>query len=212
MDGIANQVVMQSKANAKLEDLEAKRDLMSVLVKANVSQSAGESTSHSCGGYSTISNLIHRRTRNDKVFSSIEMKHTAVQVKLRNELVTLSTDNPSMEELNSLPYLETVVREVMRFHAPVNLTLTKAGKSHNSLVFDPQGPNDPHSHVNTDKEIWGEDAREFKPKRWENFPDVVSLVPGVWVKLLTFFAGTTNCIGFRFSLVEHVSLSSLVCD
>ncbi|KAJ7867103.1 hypothetical protein B0H14DRAFT_3442022 [Mycena olivaceomarginata] len=59
--------------------------------------------------------------------------------------------------------------------------------------------------------MWGEDAREFKSERWENLSDAVGLVPGVWANLLTFFAGTTNCIGFRFSLIEHVSLSSLVC-
>ncbi|KAJ7896694.1 hypothetical protein B0H14DRAFT_3425482 [Mycena olivaceomarginata] len=63
--------------------------------------------------------------------------------------------------------------------------------------------------VNTDKEIWGEDARESKSERWESLPDTVGLVPGVWANLLTFFAGTTNCIGFRLSLIEHVSPSSL---
>jgi hypothetical protein len=30
----------------------------------------------------------------------------AVQTKLREELFTISTDNPTMEELNSLTYLE----------------------------------------------------------------------------------------------------------
>jgi hypothetical protein len=43
MDGIASQIVMESKANAKLECLDTKRALVSVLVKANnVSRSAGE--------------------------------------------------------------------------------------------------------------------------------------------------------------------------
>jgi hypothetical protein len=45
MDGIASQIVKESKANAKLEGPDAERDLVSVLVKANVSQSAGEPTS-----------------------------------------------------------------------------------------------------------------------------------------------------------------------
>jgi hypothetical protein len=40
-------------------------------------------------------------------------ENTAVQSKLREELLTLSTDNPTMDELNSLPYLEHVVRETM---------------------------------------------------------------------------------------------------
>ncbi|KAJ7207745.1 hypothetical protein C8J57DRAFT_1258035 [Mycena rebaudengoi] len=36
--------------------------------------------------------------------------------KLREELMTVSTDNPTMEELNALPYLENVVRETLRVH------------------------------------------------------------------------------------------------
>ncbi|KAJ7672920.1 hypothetical protein B0H17DRAFT_1242967 [Mycena rosella] len=39
--------------------------------------------------------------------------------KIREELLTMSTANPTMDELNCLPYLETVVRETMRLHAPV---------------------------------------------------------------------------------------------
>jgi cytochrome P450 len=33
--------------------------------------------------------------------------------------MTVSTDNPTMEELNALPYLENVVRETLRAHTPV---------------------------------------------------------------------------------------------
>ncbi|KAJ7896700.1 cytochrome P450, partial [Mycena olivaceomarginata] len=228
MDIIANQIVMESKADAKLEGLDAKRDLVSVLVKANMSPSLPESQrlTHAeviaqiptflVGGHETTSIAtawaLHALSQ-----------HPAVQVKLRQELLTLSTDNPSMEELNSLPYLETVVREVMRFHAPVVFTqrmtmeddlvplskpyIDKAGKSHDSLLI-PKGQmiHIPILAVNTDTDIWGEDACEFKPERWENLPDTVGLVPGVWANLLTFFAGTTNCIGFRFSLIELKAL------
>ena len=42
-----------------------------------------------------------------------------VQPKLRNELFTVETDNPTMDELNALPYLDNVLREAMRVHAPV---------------------------------------------------------------------------------------------
>jgi cytochrome P450 len=31
----------------------------------------------------------------------------------------VSTDNPTMEELNALPYLENVVRETLRAHTPI---------------------------------------------------------------------------------------------
>jgi cytochrome P450 len=42
-----------------------------------------------------------------------------VQTKLRSELLTISTDNPSMDELSALPYLDAVVRETLRIHSPV---------------------------------------------------------------------------------------------
>jgi cytochrome P450 len=43
--------------------------------------------------------------------------HPKIQKKLRNELLSLNTDSPTMEELNSLTYLDRIVREVLRFHS-----------------------------------------------------------------------------------------------
>jgi cytochrome P450 len=48
------------------------------------------------------------------------------QDKLRAELTSVSTDNPTMDELNSLPYLDAVVRETLRVHAPVPTTMRVA--------------------------------------------------------------------------------------
>lgn len=49
-----------------------------------------------------------------------------VQKKLREELFTVPTDTPTMDELNALPYLDAVVRETMRVHAPVPSTVRVA--------------------------------------------------------------------------------------
>ncbi|CAK5263997.1 unnamed protein product [Mycena citricolor] len=46
----------------------------------------------------------------------------ATQTRLREELLSVSTDNPTMDELNALPYLECVVRETLRVHCPVAAT------------------------------------------------------------------------------------------
>lgn len=48
------------------------------------------------------------------------------QNKLRNELLNVGTDTPTMDELNALPYLDAVVRETLRIHAPVPSTIRVA--------------------------------------------------------------------------------------
>ncbi|KAJ7231825.1 cytochrome P450 [Mycena rebaudengoi] len=60
--------------------------------------------------------------------------------------------------------------------------------------------------MNTDKTLWGEDAAEFKPERWDNLPEAVNAIPSVWPHFMTFFAGPHNYIGFRFSLAEQKAL------
>lgn len=53
-------------------------------------------------------------------------QHPDVQAKLRDELLTLDTDTPTMDELSSLPYLDMFVKEVLRFHCPVPMTMRTA--------------------------------------------------------------------------------------
>jgi cytochrome P450 len=50
------------------------------------------------------------------------------QSKLRKELLGCSSDNPTMDALNALPYLDAVVREVMRLYPPVPCSLRVAMK------------------------------------------------------------------------------------
>ncbi|KAJ7779786.1 hypothetical protein B0H16DRAFT_1448234 [Mycena metata] len=143
------------------------------------------------------------------------------QTKLREKLFTLSSENPTMEQLNSLSYLDSVVKETLRVHAPVPAVGRMAtqddvlplatpyidSKAHNTLII-PKGQiiHIPISTVNTGTEVWGPDAAEFRPERWENIPATVKEVPRVMPNLLTFFAGSTNCIGFRFSVIELKAL------
>ncbi|KAJ7735826.1 cytochrome P450 [Mycena maculata] len=225
---ISSEIVSTSKANIKAstgeKSLSGRRDLLSVLLKSNLSPNIPESQRLSdaevvdqipaffVAGHETTSSAVswalHALSFN-----------IAAQSKLREELLTVSTENPTMDELNALPYLESVVREILRVHAPVVFItrmameddvlplskpyIDKTGKSHDSLPI-PKGQiiHIPILAINTDPEIWGEDAAEFRPERWEHVPDAVSGIPGVWANLLTFLAGPHNCIGFRFSLVE----------
>ena len=114
------------------------------------------------------------------------------QRKLREELLTLQTDDPTMDELKSLPYLDMVVRESLRVYAPVFVSRRVAVKdtvlpmrngSSIRCVW-PHYPGNPSKMtrvrllvnriiegdkvtipiyaMNTDKNVWGYDALEFR--------------------------------------------------
>ena len=60
-----------------------------------------------------------------------------VQCKLREELLTIGTERPTMDELNALPYLDAVVRETLRVHAPVPSSMRVAKKDDVIPVTEP---------------------------------------------------------------------------
>ncbi|KAK7035395.1 hypothetical protein VNI00_011926 [Paramarasmius palmivorus] len=152
--------------------------------------------------------------------------HPEVQSRLRNELLPLlprseveMTEEEIQsiyEQISNLPYLNNVVREVLRLIPPVHSSIRVAtkddlvptaypvGKDNRHHVFVPKGC---FVHVsveafNLDKGVWGEDAWAFNPDRWENLPDKVSEQPGLFSNILTFSSGPRSCIGMRFSMIE----------
>lgn len=160
------------------------------------------------------------------LYALTQNKH--VQTKLRQELINVSTDNPTMDDLNGSSYLDAVVRETLRLYPPVAgilraankddcIPLSKSFTDRRGIVRSEirirkgQSILVPIALVNRDKLIWGEDSTEFKPERWANIPDAAASVPGVWSNLMTFIGGPRACIGYRFSLVEmKVLLFTLV--
>ncbi|KAJ7055972.1 cytochrome P450 [Mycena amicta] len=236
MFSIGRRIIKQSKASISAEakqDSNAKtigkrRDLLSILLKANMS--AGLPESQKLSDTEVISQIPafflagHETTSAGASWAlhALSLKKD-VQTKLREELLTVGTDNPTMDELNALPYLEQVIRETLRVHAPAMFierkamaddvlplskpVIDKEGREHWSLPI-PKGQmiHLPIWVVNTSTEIWGEDALEFRPERWDHIPQAASDVPGVWANLFTFFAGPHNCIGFRFSIAELKAL------
>ncbi len=91
---------------------------------------AGHETSR-CAMSSSISPEFCRLTQHSSAITwsfYALCAHPESQEKLRNELLTLDTDTPTMDQLNSLPYLEIFVRETLRIFAPVQTVPRVAAK------------------------------------------------------------------------------------
>ncbi|KAF7792238.1 hypothetical protein EIP86_003274 [Pleurotus ostreatoroseus] len=96
---------IQAEKHSDKERLERKdmtdRDLLTLLIKANMATDIPE---------------------NQKLSDEEVLAPPDVQRKLRQELLSISTDMPTMDELMALPYLDMVVKETLRVHTPVPMT------------------------------------------------------------------------------------------
>lgn len=204
------------------------RDLLTLLIKANMSSDVPEdqrlSDDDVLAQVPTFLVAGHETTSNATTWCLYALSHQPdVQHKLREELWGIRTDNPSMDELNALPYLDAVIRETMRLYPPVVGTFRiaskddiiplatpytdSAGRVHDSVsIKKGTSFSIPIVLMNRSKALWGDDALVFRPERWESLSEAVQQIPGVWGNMMTFLGGPRACIGYRFSLVEMKAL------
>ncbi|KAG7086435.1 hypothetical protein E1B28_002389 [Marasmius oreades] len=219
MERVGTKLITESK-QAALASQEGgatgARDLLSLLIKSNLNEEESERM-EDVDVLAQIPTFLvagHETTSTATAWALYALtQHPDMQCRLRDELLTLPNDTPTMDELNSLPYLEAFVRETLRVHAPVPgikrdaardgvipLSVPVNGQNY-VRVEKGQGITISLSALNRSKQFWGEDAAEFKPDRWLNGSLDTSL-PGIWGNMMTFGGGGRACIGFRFSLVE----------
>ncbi|EIN04552.1 cytochrome P450 [Punctularia strigosozonata HHB-11173 SS5] len=207
------------------------RDLLSLLIKSNMAVDIPEEQRLSdhdiLSQIPTFMVAGHETTSTGTTWALFALtQNQDVQRKLREELLSVPIDTPTMDELNALPYLDAVIRETLRVHAPVSATTRVAMKDEVIPVSEPYTDKDGNVHheirvnkgdyiqipivaVNRASHIWGSDAHEFKPERWlepSAMPEAPSHNPGVWGNMLSFLGGPRSCIGYRFSLVEMKAL------
>ncbi|EZG04409.1 hypothetical protein H106_05341 [Trichophyton rubrum CBS 735.88] len=140
-------------------------------------------------------------------------KRQDVWEKLQAEVQTLDGRAPSFEEIKNMKYLRFTLNEILRLYPVVPGNSRSAirdtvlprggGPDGQSPVFVPKGTSVIYSafsmHRRTD--IYGPDALEFKPERWE------TIRPG-W-GYLPFNGGPRICLG-RMSLFYFPTISPLI--
>ncbi|ODN76875.1 hypothetical protein L202_05462 [Cryptococcus amylolentus CBS 6039] len=223
------QVVQTYYAGFLEKNVDIGNDLLSILIKANMAHDIlpedrlsddevlDQITTFMLAGNETSSTAL------TWVLYTLS-QHPTVQHRLRAELQSVPDDHPPIETLLALPYMDAVVKEVLRLSAPIPMALREAAQDcvlplatpvvgRDGRVLDSVALNRgttvlmPNLNVNTSEDIWGPTASQFIPDRFldpipELYPATTKAVPGVYHNLMTFLGGSRNCIGYRFALAE----------
>ncbi|KAL1947168.1 hypothetical protein VTO73DRAFT_14129 [Trametes versicolor] len=216
------------------------KDIMSVLLRDNMKASAEDRLSDEevvaqvstlvLAAMDTTSNALAR------IFHLLST-HPEVQQKLRDEIIQARDDGTGKlrdleyDEVMELPYLDAVCRETLRRYPPVGGLMRVVRKDSVMPLSSPIRGRDGTMiesipvkkgmriitdirGSNTNVELWGPDAYEWKPERWmEPLPRALeeAHIPGVYSHLMTFIGGARACIGFKFSQLEmKVVLATLI--
>ncbi|KAE8814177.1 Secologanin synthase [Hordeum vulgare] len=129
--------------------------------------------------------------------------HEEWQEMLREEVLTVcGNEIPTGDMLNKLKLVNMFILETLRLYAPVSLTQRIAGSDIElNGIRVPKGTilTIPVKTIHRDKELWGEDADEFKPKRFENGATRAANHPNAFVP---FSSGPRACVGQNFAMIE----------
>ncbi|WVQ81299.1 hypothetical protein IAT38_003422 [Cryptococcus sp. DSM 104549] len=226
---------VQEYLDAGIEkEQEVGRDLLSILIQANMTPGLRPdqrlSDSVVLAQITTFMSAGHETSSTALTWTLYNLaRHPDAQARLREELLNVPDDRPTLEQLQALPYLDAVVREVLRLYPPVPGTVRQATEDCVIPLGTPVQGRDgkmmesvrvqrgthlyiPILNINTDPLIWGPTAHTFDPSRFlppsptspptPSTPLKEAQIPGIWGHLLTFLGGTRNCIGYRFALAE----------
>ncbi|KAF2092013.1 cytochrome P450 [Saccharata proteae CBS 121410] len=142
-------------------------------------------------------------------------QHPDIQQRLREEVHKNlpSIQDPNAEvtatDIDRMPYLNAVCNEVIRIYPPVPLTLRAAAEDTTICGHPiPKGTTViiPPWAVNVSKELWGDDALEFKPERWIGPGRANTGGADSNYSFLTFLHGPRSCIGSGFARAEFACL------
>lgn len=154
---------------------------------------------------------LHLLATHPDIQTSLRAEFTALQ-----DLVANPSDPSVFSALDELPHLDNVIRESLRLIPPVHSSLRVAMEDDIIPTSEPVKMRDgtiidggirikkgTFVHValegmNMLRDVWGEDAAEFKPERWNDLPEAVKQNPGIYGGMMTFSHGPR----VSFSAVE----------
>ncbi|KAI3615516.1 cytochrome p450 [Moniliophthora roreri] len=199
------------------------KNLMALMLKAD-SDSGGKRMTEEeivaqmrttiSAGYETVSALV--------AWVLYELAiHPNIQTRLREEIVASRSGELSADGLNSLPFLDAVLKETLRMHPPILENHHEAAETTTVPLSEPlPGTSEAHliipkgiliaipvNVIQTEEWIHGADAHLFRPQRW-----LERQKAGVRHEreIFAFSEGPRVCIGKEFALTEIKALMTVL--
>ncbi|KAJ7037480.1 cytochrome P450 [Mycena alexandri] len=238
----------------KLDFCSEEKDILSLLIKSNLSNEPSNRLSDPelldqlssflfAGSDSTalaITWCLHLLSQHPEIQDRLRAEIIAAPspdaavTSKRNSTSSVSSTSSVMQAdtIEALPFLDAVLREVLRVSPPVHGTVRVATADDLIPVSSPVVLRNgktihedghirirkgsfvhiPVEGINLAEETWGPDAREFNPDRWSALPASAQTpsFPGL-ANIMSFSFGHAACPGWRFALLEaKVILATLL--
>lgn len=221
MRGLVMGIISRREKAIKLGESNEEDDLLGILLNANLNEikehgnnkKAGMSMEDVVDECKLLYLAGQETTANVLAWTMILLSmHPDWQARARDEVLKVFGKNkPEYDGLSHLRIVTMILNEVLRLYPPVP-TLTRVAENDTTIgeMKLPAGTRLqlPLIFLHRDPEIWGEDAKEFKPERFSS--GVAKASKKQQLAFFPFSWGPRTCIGNNFAMMEAKIVVSMI--
>ncbi|KAG2372836.1 hypothetical protein C9374_013116 [Naegleria lovaniensis] len=213
----ATSLGMADLSSASESNSEERKDLLSVLVEANINEKGLLNDEELKSDAFIFSLAGHETTSTALQWTCYELsKNPHIQQRARDEVDRLlgkgvNARSPNFEDYAQLHYVNAVIMESMRLHPPVVNVIRMAKKTtevggivipkDSTVIVQIYGAN--RSEKNWERPL------EFNPERFPMNSEEQAKIQHDF-SWIPFSAGNRKCIGFKFALIEACTILSRI--